>query len=121
MTMASDAPEPAAICTCGCCGRARAHMAELGETPGVYICARCALWAAQRAIKSRLSARRRWGPAHEEAMSQPQTLADPVSGAGNYRRSGVDITERQLVGVRPLCRIGRSRVASHDALTTPAT
>jgi hypothetical protein len=33
---------------CGCCGRSlparRVH--ELGDTPGVYLCARCALWVA---------------------------------------------------------------------------
>ena len=36
---------------CGCCGRQRPadHVAELGVTPGVYICAGCALWAAHRA------------------------------------------------------------------------
>lgn len=36
---------------CGCCGRQRpaAEVAELGVTPGVYICAGCALWAARRA------------------------------------------------------------------------
>jgi hypothetical protein len=36
---------------CGCCGRTRdrARLAELGHTPGVYICAGCAQWAARRA------------------------------------------------------------------------
>jgi hypothetical protein len=36
---------------CGCCGRHRPadEVAELGVTPGVYICAGCALWAARRA------------------------------------------------------------------------
>lgn len=36
---------------CGCCGRQRPadEVAELGVTPGVYICAGCALWAARRA------------------------------------------------------------------------
>lgn len=36
---------------CGCCGRERPadQVAELGVTPGVYICAGCALWAARRA------------------------------------------------------------------------
>jgi len=36
---------------CGCCGRQRpaGRVAELGVTPGVFICARCALWAARRA------------------------------------------------------------------------
>jgi hypothetical protein len=37
---------------CGCCGRTRdrARLAELGDTPGVYICAGCAMWAARRAL-----------------------------------------------------------------------
>jgi hypothetical protein len=36
---------------CGCCGRQfpAGQVAELGTTPGVYICAGCALWAARRA------------------------------------------------------------------------
>lgn len=36
---------------CGCCDRDRpaGKVAELGTTPGVYICAGCALWAARRA------------------------------------------------------------------------
>ena len=36
---------------CGCCGRDRParRVAELGVTPGVFICAGCALWAARRA------------------------------------------------------------------------
>ena len=34
---------------CGCCGQVRHHLAELGDSPGVFICRRCALWAAGRA------------------------------------------------------------------------
>ena len=36
---------------CGCCGRqlSARRVTELGVTPGVFICARCALWAARRA------------------------------------------------------------------------
>jgi catechol 2,3-dioxygenase-like lactoylglutathione lyase family enzyme len=36
---------------CGCCGRDRParRVAELGVTPGVFICSGCALWAARRA------------------------------------------------------------------------
>lgn len=34
---------------CGCCGRPRTRLTELGDTPGVFICAGCALWAARRA------------------------------------------------------------------------
>lgn len=34
---------------CGCCGHARTRLAEVGTTPGVFICRRCALWAFRRA------------------------------------------------------------------------
>lgn len=36
---------------CGCCGRQQpsSRLAELGQTPGVFVCAGCALWAARRA------------------------------------------------------------------------
>jgi catechol 2,3-dioxygenase-like lactoylglutathione lyase family enzyme len=36
---------------CGCCGRTfpAREVAELGVTPGVFVCAGCALWAARRA------------------------------------------------------------------------
>lgn len=36
--------------TCGCCDRELPRMAvhELGGTPGVYVCRRCALWMAAR-------------------------------------------------------------------------
>ena len=35
---------------CGCCGRELPVTAvhELGGTPGVYVCRRCALWIAAR-------------------------------------------------------------------------
>lgn len=35
---------------CGCCGRdlPRSSVHELGDTPGVFVCRRCALWMAAR-------------------------------------------------------------------------
>lgn len=35
---------------CGCCARSlpAIEVAELGSTPGVFICVGCALWAARR-------------------------------------------------------------------------
>ena len=49
-TTASGTTTPSGHLRCGCCGRflpaRRVH--ELGDTPGVFICHRCALWAAGR-------------------------------------------------------------------------
>lgn len=35
---------------CGCCGRHLPHASvhELSDTPGTYLCRRCALWIATR-------------------------------------------------------------------------
>ena len=51
MTRRADTVPETELRRCGCCGRQRPadHVAELGVTPGVYICAGCALWAARRA------------------------------------------------------------------------
>ena len=51
MTQGAGAPEHTGLHPCGCCGRQRpaGRLAELGQTPGVYICAPCSLWAARRA------------------------------------------------------------------------
>lgn len=51
MTRPADTTADIELRRCGCCGRQRPadEVAELGVTPGVYICAGCALWAARRA------------------------------------------------------------------------
>lgn len=51
MTRPADTTADTGLRRCGCCGRQRPAdaVAELGSTPGVYICAGCALWAARRA------------------------------------------------------------------------
>jgi hypothetical protein len=43
------------LVTCGCCGRNRPRTGvhELGVTPGVYVCWRCALWMAIRIARRR--------------------------------------------------------------------
>jgi hypothetical protein len=48
---ALDTPETpgSKVPVCGCCGRGGRRMAELGLTPGVYICRRCSIWAFRRA------------------------------------------------------------------------
>jgi hypothetical protein len=51
MTLPADTIQIDDLRHCGCCGRhfPAGRVAELGTTPGVYICAGCALWAARRA------------------------------------------------------------------------
>jgi hypothetical protein len=51
MTTSTDTAERADLRQCGCCGRQlpAGKLAELGSTPGVFICAGCGLWAARRA------------------------------------------------------------------------
>jgi hypothetical protein len=51
MTLTADTVPGSDLRRCGCCGRhlPAGRVAELGVTPGVFICAGCALWAARRA------------------------------------------------------------------------
>jgi hypothetical protein len=50
-TMAPETEQGAGVAQCGCCGRTLpgSRLTELASTPGVFICARCALWAVRRA------------------------------------------------------------------------
>jgi catechol 2,3-dioxygenase-like lactoylglutathione lyase family enzyme len=52
-TMADDPVTEQGAPRCGCCGRAVpvGRLVELGSTPGVFICDRCALWAARRSTR----------------------------------------------------------------------
>src|SRR5918911_3757891 len=52
-TLSADPGVEAGPALCGCCGQARPaeRLVELGSTPGVYICDRCALWAARRSTR----------------------------------------------------------------------
>jgi len=52
-TMAADRERDKTVPWCGCCGRAvgTERLVELGDTPGVFICDQCALWAARRATR----------------------------------------------------------------------
>src|ERR671938_942741 len=53
MTLSADRGVQAGPARCGCCGQARpaGRLVELGSTPGVFICDRCALWAARRSTR----------------------------------------------------------------------
>src|SRR3954454_9933012 len=52
-TTATDTHKDAGTPRCGCCGRTlpAGRLTELGDTPGVFICASCAVWAAPRAAR----------------------------------------------------------------------
>src|SRR6478609_7698578 len=52
-TSAADRDTDRTASGCGCCGRAVSvgRLVELGNTPGVFICDQCALWAARRATR----------------------------------------------------------------------
>jgi catechol 2,3-dioxygenase-like lactoylglutathione lyase family enzyme len=52
-TTAADRDMGKTVPWCGCCGRTiRAdRLVELGNTPGVFICDQCALWAARRSTR----------------------------------------------------------------------
>lgn len=51
MRVSTTRDESGAVLTCGCRGRERRRLAQLGSTPGVYICRFCALWAWRRASR----------------------------------------------------------------------
>jgi catechol 2,3-dioxygenase-like lactoylglutathione lyase family enzyme len=52
-SLSADAGVEVGPVRCGCCGQARPpdRLVELGSTPGVFICDRCALWAARRSTR----------------------------------------------------------------------
>jgi catechol 2,3-dioxygenase-like lactoylglutathione lyase family enzyme len=52
-TLSPDTSAGTGSARCGCCGQsvATGRMVELGSTPGVFICDRCALWAARRSTR----------------------------------------------------------------------
>lgn len=97
MTHIAETTPHTGLHPCGCCGRQRAidQLAELGQTPGVYICAPCALWAARRAgpwsglsqlsvalrrIRSRLR-----GPRSTEHLTVHDTI--PILASTNLDRT----------------------------------
>jgi hypothetical protein len=95
MTASTDTAGRADLRHCGCCGRQlpAGKVAELGSTPGVFICAGCALWAARRAgVLSALarlpiirSLRRRHR--HQPAGSGKARAAIPILSSGDLDRT----------------------------------
>ena len=95
---------------CGCCGQPRNALAELGDTPGVYICRRCALGVVRRA-RAFPEASQHPGPTelqeidrhalHREMNRACSTFSELVRGASpaELRRAsaGTRWTNRQLL------------------------
>jgi catechol 2,3-dioxygenase-like lactoylglutathione lyase family enzyme len=91
---------------CGCCGQERPadRVTELGNTPGVYICAGCALWAARRASRFpilRLDPRRVWqrlrpsrGQENFRSSIPIFPTADLSRAVTFYTRLGFSVVER---------------------------
>lgn len=88
---------------CGCCGRAVGieRVVELGNSPGVFICDQCALWAARRSTRMpviRLDPRavlRRLGSRARASRSVPKAIpilpsADLDRTSAFYRTFGME-------------------------------
>src|SRR3954452_12899604 len=94
-TMAGDTAKEQGTPVCGCCGRAVRieRLVELGSTPGVFICDRCALWAARRSTRMPVlsldpRAVARWLRSRVEP-SQPATKAIPILPSADLERTSV--------------------------------
>jgi hypothetical protein len=106
MTLPVDTPQDTELRRCGCCGRHRPadQVAELGSSPGVYICAICGLWAARRAglmsavreirLAALLPRRRRRGPHTARAAIPVLPSTDLDRTAAFYSAAGFDQPER---------------------------
>jgi catechol 2,3-dioxygenase-like lactoylglutathione lyase family enzyme len=108
-TMAPDIARSAGAAHCGCCGRALPanRMTELGSTPGVFICASCAVWAARHAsrfpvvrLDPRLAAR--WLRRRIARTAGSASVAIPIlysadldRTAEHYRSLGLRVVEQE--------------------------
>lgn len=88
---------------CGCCGRTRprSRLAELGDTQGTIICARCALWAAARMTGRARAWRTRLRLPHCRSRSGVVTSAVPLLATTDldrtaqlYAAAGFSVTGR---------------------------
>src|SRR5437763_684080 len=93
-TLSADRGVEAGPARCGCCGRPRpaGRLVELGSSPGVYICDRCALWAARRSTRApvvRLDPRDllRWLERRRTRLSGPFAKAIPVLPSADLDRT----------------------------------
>jgi catechol 2,3-dioxygenase-like lactoylglutathione lyase family enzyme len=92
-TLAGDTVREQGAPRCGCCGQAVpvGRLVELGSTPGVFICERCALWAARRSSRMpvvSLDPRGlvRWLRSRLRT-SQPATMVVPVLPSADLDRT----------------------------------
>ena len=93
-TASAETSRDAGPARCGCCGRSlpTERLVELGSTPDVYICDRCALWAARRSSRLpvvRLDPRDlvRWLRRLTSTSSGPFARAIPILPSGNLDRT----------------------------------
>jgi len=93
---------------CGCCGRSLppGRLAELGNTPGVFICASCGVWAARRSTRvpvllldPRLPVR--WLRRRMQSRQDPVGIAIPILPSADldrtaafYQALGLQVTGR---------------------------
>jgi catechol 2,3-dioxygenase-like lactoylglutathione lyase family enzyme len=106
MTLPTETVKDSDARRCGCCGRdlPSAQVAELGSTPGVFICAGCALWAARRAgllsalrrvrLRSVLPRRGRRGPHSARTAIPVLPSGDLDRTATFYSHVGFEEVER---------------------------
>ena len=91
--MAADAETDKSVPRCGCCGRAVriGRLVELGDTPGVFICDQCALWAARRSTRMpvvRLDPRAAWRWLRSRSQtSAPAAKAIPILPSADLDRT----------------------------------
>src|SRR4051812_38798901 len=93
---------------CGCCGRVLppGRLTELGNTPGVFICGSCAVWAARRATRVpvvRLDPRLavRWVRGRVHTSRGPVRMAIPILPSGDLDRTAAYY---QALGLRVASR-----------------
>jgi len=93
-TVSAETSRDAGPARCGCCGRSlpAERLVELGSTPDVYICDRCALWAARRSSRLpvvRLDPRDliRWLRRRTSMSSGPFAKAIPILPSANLDRT----------------------------------
>lgn len=131
MTAATETARTSDHEHCGCCGRQlpKSEVVELGNTPGVFICVGCALWAARRAgptaalrqlrfALARRLTRSSTGPGSARAAIPILPSTDLDRTAAFYTAAGFAETERHD-GYLLLHNSGVELHFSHESEPTP--